>query len=120
MNNEIFEKLKELYELINKSGIPNDDCIIAADDYDEANIIGNENAYLRLICFLSELLLYSKQMIPQNDDYDYEEDGLCTSNIKQYFNDYADCFPVAALLQNDSQFSNTVKKTFDDFQNRRR
>ncbi|GEM_PF-2557045 len=119
MNREIFEKLKELYELIKKSNIPNDDCIILGEESIETNIIGNENAYLRLISSFAELLLCSKQMIPQSDEYENDEDGFWTSEIKQYLDEYSDFNIVASVLQTDEHFAKTVKETFDKFQNRR-
>lgn len=119
MNREIFEKLKELYELIKKSNIPNDDCIILGEESIETNIIGNENAYLRLISSFAELLLCSKQLIPQSDEYENDEDGFWTSEIKQYLNEYSDFNIVASVLQTDEHFAETVKETFDKFQSRR-
>ena len=52
MKEEIFKKLKELYDLIESVNLKNDECIILGDESIETNIIGNENAYLRLISSL--------------------------------------------------------------------
>ena len=116
MKQEIFKKLKELYDLIQLEQLPDDRCIISGEYRIETNIIGNENAYLRLIASFSELLLYAKHMIPENEEYENDEDGLWTSEIKRYLNEYSEFNIVASVLQTDNQFAETVRNNFDDFQ----
>lgn len=118
MNEQILQKLKELHDLIQSANLKKDECVILGKHSDETNIIGNENAYLRLIASFSELLLYSNQIIPQNEDYENDDDGLWTSEIKYYLDEYSDFNIVASVLQTDDQFAKTVQETFDNFQNR--
>ena len=65
------------------------------------------------------MLLYSRKVIPQNDDYEDDENGLWTSEIKQYLDEHSDFNIVASILQTNEHFARTIQETFNKFQNRR-
>lgn len=75
---------------------------------DETNIVGNENAYLRLISFFAELFLCSKQMILQYEKYLNDAGGLYTSEFKEYLNEYSDFNILASVLQTNEYFAKIV------------
>lgn len=119
MQEQILKKLQELFTLIKDADLPQEDCIISGEYPIETNLIGSENAYLRLIGFLSELLLYSKQLVPKNEDFEFDNNGLWTSNIKQYLNEYSEFNIVASILQSNEQFKSTERRVYTDFVNRK-
>lgn len=115
MSNEILAKLTELHELIDKSDVSEKECLIIGDHSNETNMIGTEDSYLNLINSIAKLILISRDVIKEYGEYNVDQDGLSSSEIKKAINEYSDFWIVDMSLQNEQKFDVTLKRQYENW-----
>lgn len=97
MNDEILNNIVALNALL-KELKSADKCKIIFENADEAELIGDENSYLKLLYIITNLVIAKNGNGDSNDLIESNEKGLISYEIKSAFDEFGDCWLVNAQI----------------------
>ena len=100
--------LSKALDLLKKMKLQNNECSIYVETgFDESIFVGTKDSYIKFAIFLLEIANANINIENKDKDIDYEIDKIgnidCYSSgdLKKYFDEYADVFPVSLYVVNN-------------------
>jgi hypothetical protein len=120
-NNDKKQILTDALAALNKINLQKGNCrVLIETGYDEAMIVGTENDYLSLAVYLLEIVQTRQKGVAGKAEMDFEIEyhgdvkSYAFGDLKDYFDDDADVFPVTAYITENEddtyRFKESIKR----------